>query len=156
MISGFRATLAVDDAGTGAAPGGASTKFAGLTMLSLGSFEVGKFEATEIDQEDPPATLDPFERERPTGTIKQGTHKGTLKYTKANYQRLQALATKGAAGAEYTWILTTPDDQSAGSPVTLACTFKAFVSLVGEVQFEKNVPVLIPFEFSCRKKPAFA
>lgn len=157
MISGFQAKLAIDDAGTGAAPGGASTAFAGNVTLSLGSFELGKFDATELDQQDPPGTVDPFERERPTGTIKQGTHKGSLKYSKANYQRLQALATKSAAGSEYTVILTTPDDQTTpGTPVTMACTFKCFLSMVGEVQFEKRTPVAIPFEFSVRKKPAFA
>lgn len=159
MITGFQATLAADDAGTGAAPGGASTKFTGITTFSLPSLEAGTFEATELAQDDgatPTPAADPFERERPTGLIKVGKTACEMKYTKANYQRLQALLVKGAAGAEYTFVLTTPDDQTSGSPTKLAATVKGFISKVDAVKFEKGNPVSIPFEMTCRKQPTYA
>src|SRR4051812_7463668 len=90
MITGFQAQMSCDDAGTGAAVGGADTKFAGLTTFSLPSLEANKFDATELDQQVSSAA-DPYEREQPTGTIKMGATKAEIKYTKANYQRLQAL-----------------------------------------------------------------
>jgi hypothetical protein len=57
--------------------------------------EANKFDATELDQQVGSAA-DPYERELPTGLIKMGPTKAEIKYTKANYQRLQALA--GASG----------------------------------------------------------
>lgn len=154
--SGFKSKLAVDDAGTGADPGGASTAFSGLVQLTLGSLEVATFDATELDQEDPPATVDPFERERASGTIKQGKHKGLMKFTKANYTRLVALATKGAAGKLYVFILTSADDQTSGSPTVLTSTFTGFISMIGEVVKEKRTPRQIPFEITVTKKPTHA
>lgn len=147
MISGFLATLFVDDAGTGAALGGASTAFAGLTTFNLPKLTAGKFDATELDQ----GSSDPYEREEPTGLIKIGPTACEMKYTKANYTRLQALILKGRG---YTFVMTTPDDQSTpGTPVKLVATFVGYISEVGDVKFEKGNPVMIPFEITVQKKP---
>lgn len=157
MITGFQAQAEVDDGGTGAASGATSTKFAGLTTFNLPSLEAGKFDATELDQKvstDP----DPYERELPTGFIKVGPVKGELKYTKANYQRLQSLLQRAALGDRgYTYILTSPDDLTTpGTPVKLTVTIEAFVSKVDEIKFEKGNPVMIPFEITTRSKPTVA
>lgn len=158
MITGFQATMAVDDGGNGGATGGASTKFVGLTTFSLPSLEAGTFDATELDQDDGGGTPapDPFEREQPTGLIKVGKTAAELKYTKANYQRLQSLLVRGAGGAEYTFILTSPDDQTTGTPTKLATTCKGFISKIESLKFEKGNPVSIPFEMTVRKKPTYA
>ncbi len=157
MITGFQATLEVDDAGTGAASGGASTKFSGLTTFNLPSLEAGKFDATELDQKNG-GNVDPYEREEPTGLIKMGPIKGEMKYTKANYQRLQALLEKAALGDRgYTFIATTPDDLSTpGTPVKLTGTWDGWVSKLDDVKFEKGNPVLIPFEITPLKKGTLA
>lgn len=154
MITGFQATMAVNDGGNGGAIGGASTKFVGLTMFSLPSLEASTFDATELDQDDGEETpaVDPFERELPTGLIKVGVVAGELKYNKANYQRLQKLVGKRG----YTFVLTSPDDQTSGSPVKLTTTFIGFVKKVDAVKFEQKNPVSIPFEFVVQKKPTFA
>lgn len=153
MITGFQATLEVDDAGTGAASGGASTKFVGNVMFGLGAIEAEKFDATELDQKDG-ANIDPYTREFPTGILKQGPVAGEIKYTKANYQRLQSLIERAAKGDRgYTFILKTPDDLTTpGTPVILTVTGDGFVSKVGDVKFEKGNPVLIPFEITWFKK----
>lgn len=158
MITGFQANMAVDDDGTGAAPGNDSTRFTGLITYNLPSLEAGTFDATELDQDDgeETPTADPYERELPTGLIKIGKTACEMKYTKANYQRLQSLLQRGAAGAEYTFILTSPDDQTAGTPTKLTVTCKGFVSKLDAPKFEKGNPVLIPFEMTCRKKPTYA
>jgi hypothetical protein len=159
VITGFQAKMACDDAGTGAAPGGASTRFVGLTTFDLPSLEVGTFDATELDQNDggdPTPAADPFERMRPTGLIKLGATAAEIKYTKANYQRLVALAQLGAGGAEHTFVLTAPDDQTAGTPTVLTTTFKGFVSKVDKVKWEKGNASMIPFEVTVRQKPTHA
>lgn len=160
MITGFQTTFAVDDAGTGAAPGGASTRFKGLTTISLPSLEAGTFDSTELDQDDggtPTPAADPYERERPTGLIKVGKTKCEMTYTKANYQRLQSLLERGAAGGEYTFVLVTPDDQTVvPGPTKLTTNAKGFVSKLDEIKFEKGNPVMIPFEVTIRKKPTYS
>lgn len=155
MITGFQAQMAVDDGGNGGASGGTSTKFSGLTTFGLPALEAGTFEATELDQDDggtPTPAPDPYERLAPTGLIKVGPVPGEIKYTKANYQRLQKLVSKKG----YTFVLTTPDDQTSGSPVKLTATFTGFVSKVDQVKFEKTNPTTIPFEITVQKQPAYA
>ncbi|MDY3558122.1 hypothetical protein R5W23_000843 [Gemmata sp. JC673] len=158
MITGFQAVLTADDGGNGGATGGTSTKFDGVTTFSLPSLEAGTFDATELAQDDGGGTPapDPFEREHPTGLIKIGKTPCEMKYTKANYQRLVGLLKKGAAGAEYTFLLTSPDDQTAGTATKLTVTAKGFVSKVDAVKFEKGNPVSIPFEMTTRKQPTYA
>jgi hypothetical protein len=159
MITGFKTSLAVDDAGTGAAPGGASTKFTGVTTVSLPELTVNTIDGTTLDQDDggtPTPAPDPYERTHPAGTISVGACQAEMQYTKANYQRLVSLAAAGAGGAEYTFTATTPDDQTSGTPTKLTATFKAFVSKVGAPKFEKGNPVTIPFEFASRKAPSFS
>ncbi len=157
MISGFQAALEVDDAGTGAASGGTSTKFSGLVTFALGAIESEKFDASEIDQQTG-GQPDPSMREVPTGYLKQGPVAGEMKYNKANYQRLQKLAEAAAKGDRgYTFILTTPDDLTTpGTPVKMTVTGDGWVSKVGEVKFEKGAPVLIPFEITWFKKNTIA
>lgn len=157
MITGFQAQMEVDDAGTGAASGGASTKFSGLTTFALPALESEKFDATELDQKDG-GNADPYMREFPTGLIKVGPTSCEIKYTKANYLRLQALLEKAVKGDRgYTFILTSPDDLSTpGTPVKMTVTADGWVSKVGEVKFEKGNPVLIPFEVTFFKKPTVA
>ncbi len=153
MITGFQAQMAVDDAGTGAALGGASTKFSGLTTFNLPSLEVGKFDATELDQQ-VSAAPDPYERQHPTGLIKIGPTKAEIKYTKANYLRLQALLIKGRG---YTFILTSPDDLSTpGTPVLMTVTLVGFISKIDDVKFEKTNPTMISFELTVQQKPTVA
>lgn len=154
MISGFRATLAVDDAGTGAASGGASTAFDGVTMLELGELAAEMFDATELAQVISGSTPDPVNRKYPTGTIEQSPTAGMLKYTKANYQRLVSLMERACAGDRaYTFVLVTPDDlTNPGTPVKLTATVDGFVSKVGKLVFEKGAPVLIPFEVTFFKR----
>lgn len=153
MITGFKAKIAVDDAGTGAAPGGASTVFTGVTMIELPGLEAGKFDATELNQVVSGSTFDPYERELPTGAIKMGAIKAEFFYTKANYQRLQAmLAVRG-----YTWLLTLPDDLTGGeTPVTMTVTATAFLSKLGDLKFEKGTPIKIPVEITLQKQPTVA
>jgi hypothetical protein len=153
VVTGFQAQMAVDDAGTGAAPGGISTKFAGLVTFNLPSLEANKFESTELDQKKADGTTpDGYERELPTGTIKIGQVKGSLHYTKANYLRLQKLI----AARGYTFILTSPDDLSASPTATLlTTTFTGFVSKIDDLKFEKGNPVEIPFEFTVQSQPAY-
>lgn len=131
MITGFKATMEVND-GTA----GASVKFSGLTTFNVPSLEAGKFDATELDQ------ADPHERESPTGLIKVGVTKAEMKYTKANYTRLKALL--GVKGK--TFILSAPDDQTDDEPVVLDVEFTGFVNKLDEIKFEKDKPVAIPFE----------
>jgi hypothetical protein len=159
VITGFQAKLAVDDGGTGAVPGGTSTKFSGLTTFSLPALEAGMMDVTERDQDDGGGTpvADPYERKGPTGLIAIGTTKGEMKYTKANYQRLQALLQKSAGGSLYTFVLTSPDDQSTpGTPVKLTTTAKGYVSKVDEIKFEKGNPTMIPFEITVQKQPTYS
>lgn len=152
MISGFQATLAVDDSGTGAGPGGTSTKFSGLVTISLPSLEAEKFDATELDQNDT-GIPDQYMREFPTGLIKQGATACELKFNKANYTRLEALLKKGRG---YTFVLTSPDDLTTpGTPVKLTATMKGFISKIGEVKFEKGNPVMIPFDANFQDNPVF-
>jgi len=146
-ISGFTATLEVDDAGSGGPKGGASTKFAGPTKLSLPQLTAATFDATELDQ----GAADPYEREMPTGTVKPGRCKGEMFFSKANYTRLQKLV---IAGRGYTFILKSPDDLSTpGTPVLLTTTWKGYVADVGEVVFEKGTGLIIPFEIVVQEKP---
>lgn len=159
MITGFQAQGEVDDAGTGAAPTGASTRFAGLITFNLPSLEAGTIDATELDQDDGGGTPapDPYEREAPSGLIKIGKTKCEMKYTKANYQRLQSLVKRSVAGVPYTVILKTPDDLSTpGTPVKLTTTLKAFFTKLDELKFEKDKPATIPFEITVQKKPTYA
>lgn len=151
MITGFQATLSVDDGGTGGAIGSTSTKFSGLTTFSIPSLEAGKFDATELDQLDGSSAVDPFEREEPTGLIKVGPTMCELKYTKANYTRLRTLLSKRG----YTFVAVSPDDLSSGSPVKTTLTFTGFISKVDAVKFEKNNPVAIPFEITVQNKPVY-
>ena len=153
MITGFQATMAVDDGGTGAASGAASTKFVGLTTFDLPSLEAGSFDATELDQDDGGGTPapDPYERTEPTGTIKVGPSNAEIKYTKANFLRLQKLVGKRG----YTFVLTSPDDLTSGSPTKLATTFKGYVSKLDKVKFEKGNPAVIPFEITVSKQPTY-
>jgi len=154
MITGFQATLSVDDAGTGAAPGGTDTKFAGNVTFALPELTIEKFDATELDQTAGAGVPDHYMREFPTGLIKSGETEGEIKYTKANYQRLLALAEKGRG---YTFKLTAPDDQTTpGTPVTLTLTRKGFISKVGAVKFEKSNPVIIPFSITFQEKGTIA
>ncbi|VTU02776.1 unnamed protein product [Gemmataceae bacterium] len=156
MITGFQATMKVDDAGTGAAAGGASTAFSGLVTFNLPAIEAGTFDATELNQDDggtPTPAPDPWERELPTGLKKAGPVQAEMKYTKANYNRLVALA--GTRG--YTFVLVTPDDQTTpGTPVKLTLTFTGFIKKVDAVKFEKTNPVSIPFEVVVSKKPTYS
>ena len=145
MISGFQATMTINDGGNGAAPGGAATAFAGLVTLNLPEIDAPTFEGTELNQ-----SADQYEREFPTGLLKVGPIECTMKYTKANYTRLQTLITRGRG---YTIVLTTPDDLSSGSPVILVATFTGFLKKLGAVQFEKNNPVTIPFTLVIQSKP---
>lgn len=146
MITGFLATVAVDDGGTGAASGGTSTVFDGVTEFEFPEMAAQKFEATELAQ------TDAFEREEPTGTIKVSETSAVMKYTKANYQRLVAL--NGKRG--YTFKLTSPDDLSGGgTPVKLIDTFVGFISKVGKLKVQKGQPMLIPFEITSSRAPAF-
>lgn len=151
MITGFQAQMECDDAGTGAAVGGASTKFDGLVMFELPKLEASGFEATELNQTTDGTVVDTWEREEPTGLIKAGATKGEIKFTKANYNRLAALL--GVKG--HTYKLISPDDQTSGSAVKLTDTFLGWVSAVGEVKFEKKTPVSIPFEITTQRKHAF-
>ena len=89
MITGFQATMTVDDGGTGVRRR-CQTAFTGLVTLTLPGIEASTFDATELNQLDG-GNPDPFERELPTGLQKIGKIKGSLKYTKANYTRCQAL-----------------------------------------------------------------
>lgn len=151
MITGFQAQLKVDDGGTGAAFGGASTAFSGLATFEIPELAAEKFDATELDQKDG-ASPDPYMRELPTGLIKQGTTKCEQKYTKANYQRLVSLLQRGRG---YTFVITAPDDQTTpGTPVVMTVTQKGWVSKVDEVKFEKSNPVMIPFEITWEDGPA--
>lgn len=150
MITGFKANLKADDGGTGAAPGGVSTAYAGVVSFNLPDLETPTFDATELDQ----GASDPYERERPAGTIKIGKTQCEIKFTKANYQRLQAQILAGLAGNAYTFVMTTPDDLTTpGTPVTLVGTFKGFVSKVGGPKFTKGEGLMIPFEITVREKP---
>jgi hypothetical protein len=151
MITGFQATLEVDDGGTGSASAGASTKFTGLVTLGLPSLEAPQFDATELDQVDESDDPDEYEREEPTGTIKVGRTKAEMKYTKANYLRLQKLVGKRGK----TFKVITPDDQTSGTATKLTTTFVGNVSKLDELKFEKGAPVLIPFELTCSRKPAY-
>lgn len=147
MITGFTATVEADDAGTGAAPGGLSTKFDGVTTFNLPGLEAPTFDATVLDQPDN------YEQELPTGVVKMGKVKGEMAYTKANRQRLEKLC--GVRG--YTIKLTTPDDLTTpGTPVKLVVTLTGFVNKVDETKFEKGNPALIPFEITIQKKFAAA
>jgi hypothetical protein len=157
MITGFQAQMAVDDAGTGAASGGASTKFSGLTTFSLPDLETPKFDATELDQVVTGTTPDPYERELPTGTIKVGPTQAEIKYTKANFLRLQSLLKRAADGdTAYTFILTSPDDKTDVTAVKLLTTFDGWVSKVGGVKYEKGNPVSISFELTAKKAPTYS
>lgn len=138
-VSGFQATLEVDDGGTGGASGGISTKFAGLVTLTFPGMEAGTFDATEIDQ------VSVFEVELPTGTIKVGKLKGEIKFTKANYQRLVAL--NGKRG--YTFKLTAPDDLTTpGTPVKMIATFTGFISNVEETKVDRASQIVVPFQMT--------
>lgn len=153
MITGFQATVSVDDSGTGAAPGGTDTKFAGNVTFALPELTIQKFDATELDQQAAGAP-DPYMREFPTGLIQSGETEGEIKYTAANYQRLLGLAERGRG---YTWKLTTPDDQTVpGTPTKLTMTRKGFISKVGAVKFEKSNPVIIPFSITFQEKGTVA
>lgn len=152
MITGFQAMMEVDDAGTGQATAGASTRFKGLTTFNLPALEAGSFDATELDQDDgatPTPAADPYEREEPTGLIKVGPTKCEIKYTVANYTRLQALCGKRGK----TFKLKPPADQAGGTNANLTVEFVGFVKKVDEVKFEKGNPVMIPFELVCSKQP---
>lgn len=152
MITGFQAQMSVDDAGTGAAVGGADTKFSGLTTFNLPSLEAGKYEATELDQQ-VTSVADPYERELPTGLIKIGPTKAEIKYTKANFQRLQSLL----GVRDHVYKLISPDDLTTpGTPVKMTVTLVAFVSKLDEVKFEKGNPIMIPFEITVQQKPTVA
>lgn len=147
MITGFQATLEVNDGASSA-----SVKFAGNVTFNLPALEATKFNATELDQQ-ASSVADPYERELPTGLITIGATKGEIKYLKSNYTRLQALL--GVRGK--TFIITTPDDQTTpGTPVKMTCTFTGFVSKLDDVKFEKNNPVMIPFEITVPSKPTYA
>lgn len=154
MITGFQATMEVDDGGTGSASAGTSTAFTGLVTLGFPSLEAPQFDATELNQDDGGGTPAPdeYEREEPTGTIKVGRTKAEIKYTKANYQRLQGLVGKRGK----TFKVITPDDKSAGTATKLTATFVGNISKVDELKFEKGAPVLIPFEITCSRKPAYS
>jgi hypothetical protein len=154
MITGFKANVAIDDDGTGAAPGGDSERLDGLVTFNLPEIDVSTFDATELNQQtdDETPVTDPWERELPTGLKKAGPVQAEVKYTKANYNRLVALA--GVRG--HVFVLTAPDDQSSGSPVVLTTTFTGFVKKLGAVKFEKKEPVSIPVEIVVSKKPTYS
>lgn len=154
MITGFQATMKVDDDGTGAAVGGASTAFSGLITFNMPAVEAGTFDATELNQDDGAETpaADPWEREEPTGLLKAGPVTAEMKYTKANYNRLIALVSKRG----HTFVLVSPDDLSSGSPVKLTTTFVGFIKKVDAVKFENKNPVAIPFEVVVSKKPTYS
>lgn len=152
MITGFQATMEVDDGGTGGT--GASTAFSGLVTFNLPALEAGKFDATELNQMTSGGSpvADPYERELPTGLIKVGTTKGEIKYTKANYLRLQALLMDRGK----TFKLITPDDLTSGTVTKLTATFKGFLNKVDEIKFEKTNPVAIGFELTVSEAPTFS
>lgn len=138
-ISGFKTTAEVDDAGTGAAPGGVSTKFDGLVDVSFPSVTANTMDGTEIDQ------ADAFEKELPTGLLKVGKSQCTAKFTKANYQRIAGLVGKRG----YTFKLTAPDDLTVSpGPTKLVTTFLGFISMIGEVKATKADGMVIPFELT--------
>jgi hypothetical protein len=140
---GFKAQLSINDGGG---------RFDGLITISLPSLEAGKYDATELDQE-ASGSPDPYERELPTGLIKVGPVKAEQFYSKANYNRLQALIGQ----RDKSIVLTTPDDGSNGNtPVKLVATFPGFIQKIDELKFEKNNPIAIPFEFCVQSKPTFA
>lgn len=149
--TGFQATLEVDDAGTGAAVGGASTKFTGVLTLTLPSQEAGEYESTELAQTDG-GTADPIKRYQPTGLIEQATLKGEIFYTKSNHQRLLALVGKKG----YTWKLTPPDEDGAGVGTPLVGSGLGFLKKIDEIVFEKETPVTIKVEIRPEKAWTFA
>jgi hypothetical protein len=149
MITGFQATMTTDDGGTGAAPGAAQTSFTGLVTITFPGLTVPGFDATELNQFDG-GNADQYERELPAGTKKLAKITGRLKYTKANYQRLQGLA----GVRSHVWVFTTPDDLTTpGTPVKLVATLVGWLSMIGDLEFEKGTPAHIPFEITIEKKP---
>lgn len=151
-ITGFQAQLKVDDAGTGAAAGSASTAFSGLVTFALPKKSANKFNATELDQQTG-GNADPVERELPTGTITVGPTKCEVYFSKANYQRLDTLLGKRG----YTFVLVSPDDLSnSPTAVKLTTTFKGFISDLDEVKWDRNGEAKIPFELTVSEKPVLS
>ncbi|HEX4606629.1 MAG TPA: hypothetical protein VH092_00330 [Urbifossiella sp.] len=150
MITGFQAKMSVND-GTASA----QAAFAGLITFNLPSVEAAGFDDTELNQMTSGGSpvSDPYIRKQPTGLLEVGTVSAEMKYTKANYLRLLALA----GVRDKTYILTTPDDLTTpGTPVVLTSTIDGYVSKVDAVKFEKDKPVSIPFEMSVSKQPTIA
>jgi len=149
-VSGFKAKMEVDDAGTGGAAGGASTVFDGVVMINWPDLEAPTLDTTELN------AADSYERERPQGTIKKGKTQAQCKYTKANYNRLKALAVRAANLEKHQFKLTSPDDNTTpGTPVLLVVQFGGQITKVSGPRYVKSDLAVIDFEVNVEDAPTF-
>ena len=76
------------------------------------------------------------------------------RFTKANYQRLAALAVRAANLEKHTFKLTSPDDNTTpGTPVKLIDTFGGQITKVSGPKWVKTDLAVIDFEVNVEDAP---
>ncbi|MEO8082695.1 MAG: hypothetical protein ABI780_02670 [Ardenticatenales bacterium] len=144
---GFTCKFEVDD-GTASA----YVALTGVTVITLPAEEVGEAEVTELNQLDDASASDPVRRWIPTKLIDAGTIVVESFYTKANHTRIRAL--HGVKGKHFK--ITAPGEATDGSSTTEVATLPGFVKKLGEIKYEKDVPVSFSFEVRVSAKGTFA